>query len=63
MPQGMEWVIIAVVALLLFGGSRLAGFGKSAGAAIRGFKEETSGLSSTAPEQAEPTPDAVRRDR
>lgn len=38
---GWEWVIMAVVALLLFGGSRLAGFGKSAGTAIREFKEET----------------------
>lgn len=44
MPQGMEWVIIAVVALLLFGGTRLAGIGKSAGKAIREFKEETSTL-------------------
>ena len=37
---GWEWVIIAVVALLLFGGARLANFGKGAGQAIRGFKEE-----------------------
>lgn len=41
LPAGMEWVIIALVALLLFGGSRLAGIGKSAGRAIREFKEET----------------------
>ena len=39
---GWEWVILAVVALLLFGGTRLAGIGKSAGKAIREFKEETS---------------------
>lgn len=38
---GWEWVILAVVALLLFGGTRLAGIGKSAGRAIREFKEET----------------------
>lgn len=37
----MEWVILAVVALLLFGGTRLAGIGKGAGRAIREFKEET----------------------
>ncbi len=49
MPQGMEWIIIAVVALLLFGGSRLAGLGKSAGKAIREFKEETSTLKSEPP--------------
>jgi sec-independent protein translocase protein TatA len=38
---GWEWVIIAVVALILFGGARLANFGKNAGKAIRDFKEET----------------------
>jgi sec-independent protein translocase protein TatA len=37
---GWEWVIIAVVALLLFGGARLASFGKGAGQAIQGFKDE-----------------------
>lgn len=39
---GWEWVIIAVVALVLFGGTRLAGFGKNAGKAIRDFKEQAS---------------------
>lgn len=38
---GWEWVILAVVALVLFGGTKLAGFGKNAGRAIREFKEET----------------------
>ncbi|MHA6511488.1 Sec-independent protein translocase subunit TatA/TatB [Tessaracoccus sp. Z1128] len=37
---GMEWVIILIVALLLFGGSRLAGLGKGVGRSIREFKEE-----------------------
>lgn len=46
---GWEWVILAVVALLLFGGSRLAGVGKSAGKAIREFKEETSSLKGDQP--------------
>ncbi len=39
--QGMEWVILAIVALLVFGGTRLAGAGKNAGRAIREFKSET----------------------
>lgn len=43
---GWEWVILALIALLLFGGSRLAGIGKNAGKAIREFKEETSTLRS-----------------
>jgi sec-independent protein translocase protein TatA len=44
----MEWIILALVALLIFGGTagaRLAGLGKGAGRAIREFKEETQGLS------------------
>lgn len=40
LPVGYEWVILLVVALLLFGGSRVAGMGKGAGRAIREFKEE-----------------------
>lgn len=47
MPLGLGWpelLIILVVALLLFGGSRLAGVGKGTGRAIREFKEETRGL-------------------
>ena len=40
LPVGYEWVILLVVALLLFGGTRIAGMGKGAGRAIREFKEE-----------------------
>src|SRR5699024_11077051 len=40
----MEIAIIALVVLLLFGGSKLAGLGKSTGRALREFKEETKGL-------------------
>lgn len=41
-PQ--ELIIILVILLLLFGGSRLAGLGKSSGRALKEFKEETRGL-------------------
>lgn len=37
------WIVLAI-AVLLFGGSRLAGLGKGAGRALREFKEETSTL-------------------
>lgn len=43
-PTEMGLLILLVVAVLLFGGSRLAGVGKGAGRAIREFKEETSSL-------------------
>lgn len=54
---GWEWVILVVIALLLFGGSRLAGVGKGAGRAIREFKEETAALrSSASPAETPATP-------
>lgn len=40
-----DLLILAVVALILFGGTKMAGFGKNAGKAIREFKEETKSLS------------------
>ena len=39
--QGWEWVILIVLGLLIFGGTRLAGAGKNAGKALREFKDET----------------------
>ncbi len=57
LPGGMEWVILAIIALLVFGGSRLASAGKNAGKAIREFKEETSSLKkSDAPPAVPPAP-------
>ena len=39
-----ELIMILIVVLLLFGGTRLAGLGKASGKAIREFKEETRDL-------------------
>lgn len=39
-----ELLIILAIVLLLFGGARLAGLGKSTGRAIKEFKEETKGI-------------------
>lgn len=41
---GWEWAILVLIALLLFGGSRLSGIGRNAGRAVREFKEETAAL-------------------
>ncbi|MBI2435143.1 MAG: twin-arginine translocase TatA/TatE family subunit [Candidatus Hydrogenedentes bacterium] len=38
MPGGMEWFIILVIVLVVFGGGKLAGVGKSLGSAISEFK-------------------------
>lgn len=55
----MEIAIIAVVILLLFGGSKLAGLGKNAGRALREFKEETRALKADEPL---PKDDAAKTD-
>jgi sec-independent protein translocase protein TatA len=58
-PQ--ELIIILVIVLLLFGGSRLAGLGKSSGRALKEFKEETKGLreNKPAPDQTLTDPQAA----
>lgn len=38
MPMGMEWVIIFLIVLILFGPSKLPGLGKSIGSAISEFR-------------------------
>lgn len=39
MPQGAEWIIILVIALLLFGAKKLPDLGSSVGKSIRNFKQ------------------------
>jgi len=51
-----EIIIVVLIALVLFGGSRIAGLGKGAGRAIREFKEETSSIAAAAAEQAATKP-------
>ncbi|WP_114046178.1 twin-arginine translocase TatA/TatE family subunit [Acidipropionibacterium virtanenii] len=52
-PTEVGLLILVIVALVLFGGSRIAGVGKGAGRAIREFKEETSGLKAADKKNAE----------
>lgn len=59
---GWEWAILVLIALLLLGGSRLSGIGRTVGKAVREFSEETSAVrpavdettSATAIQEAEP---------
>ena len=38
MPSGAEWIIVLVIALLLFGAKKLPDLGSSVGKSIRNFK-------------------------
>lgn len=49
-----ELIIILVIALLLFGGSRLAGLGKGVGRSIREFKEEVKAADQVTAKPEEP---------
>lgn len=40
---GWEWLIILVIVIILFGGSRLAGVGAALGQSIREFRNAVSG--------------------
>ncbi len=40
---GWEWIIILVIIIILFGGSRLAGVGSALGQSIREFRDAISG--------------------
>ena len=53
--------IIVIAALLLFGGTRLAGLGKSAGRAIKEFKDETTGILDSG-KSDEKTPEVTDQD-
>ncbi len=43
-PEGMEWVLILAVVILLFGARKLPDLARSTGQAIRIFKSETKAL-------------------
>ena len=57
-----ELLIILAVVLLLFGGARLAGIGKSTGRAIKEFKEETKGLKESDRQETTTAPPSVTSD-
>ena len=44
MPQGMEWLIILAIVVLVFGAAKLPELARGTGQALRIFKTETKGL-------------------
>lgn len=59
MPGGIEWVVIGLVALLLFG-KRLPGIAKSLGQSLHEFKSGLSGAGTDETEKPN-TPDAAAK--
>jgi sec-independent protein translocase protein TatA len=45
-PQGSEWIIILVIALLVFGPKNLPKIGRALGSGIKEFKDSMKGLGS-----------------
>ncbi len=43
-PQGMEWLIILAIVVLVFGAAKLPELARGTGQALRIFKTETKGL-------------------
>jgi sec-independent protein translocase protein TatA len=75
MPQGLEWLVILAIVVLVFGAAKLPDLARSSGQALRIFKTETKGLrdggdDDKTPEQREieasdeaASPDVIRERR
>ncbi|MCX7919215.1 MAG: twin-arginine translocase TatA/TatE family subunit [bacterium] len=44
LPQGAEWIIVLVIALLVFGPKNLPKIGRALGSSIKEFKDSMKGL-------------------
>lgn len=58
LPGGSEWIIIALVVLLLFGGKKIPELMKGLGKGVRSFKEGMKGVE----EEAKEVSDAVNEE-
>ncbi len=54
MPQGLEWLVILAIVVLVFGAAKLPDLARSSGQALRIFKTETKGLRDDDDEQKSP---------
>lgn len=52
-PKGFEWVVILIVALLIFGPKNLPKLGKSLGKTVKNIREGMSGDDESITEEAE----------
>lgn len=69
MPGGMEWILIALVVLLLFGGKKIPELAKGLGSGIKNFKkavkddEEEEVAQATKSEEIEKKSEATTSDK
>ena len=54
-PKGMEWIVILIIALLIFGPKNLPKLGKSLGSTVKNIREGRSGDDDAASKDAEET--------
>lgn len=57
MPQGMEWLVILLIVVLVFGAAKLPDLARSSGQALRIFKTETKGLRDDDEDSKDKTPE------
>jgi sec-independent protein translocase protein TatA len=57
MPQGLEWLVILAIVVLVFGAAKLPDLARSSGQALRIFKTETKDLRDGDKDGADKTPE------
>jgi sec-independent protein translocase protein TatA len=57
MPQGLEWLVILAIVVLVFGAAKLPDLARSSGQALRIFKTETKDLRNGDKDDADKTPE------
>jgi len=65
LPSGSEWLIILVIVLIIFGGSRLPGLFKALGQGVKEFRDASKDDNKDAnqePEKPSATPEAPKSD-
>jgi sec-independent protein translocase protein TatA len=63
MPQGLEWLVILAIVVLVFGAAKLPDLARSSGQALRIFKTETKDLRDGDKDGTGPDPKATPEQR
>ncbi len=62
-PQGFEWIIVLIIALIIFGPKNLPKIGRAIGQSFRGFKDEMKGLSDTDDDESDTEKKDIKQDK